>query len=66
MFLENINELAHFDEAGHLTVKGKKDMWSEIINHICLFDAEEIHLQPRPRKPIKGTGDEGDNSKNYR
>ena len=62
MYLENVNEELHFDTLGKLTAKGKNEMWTEIIHQIRLFDLEEIHLKPRPRKPthqkcILGAGD---------
>ena len=49
----------YFDHMGKLTGRGKQEMWLEIIHQIKLFDAEELHLKPRPREPGKGSGDQG-------
>ena len=50
MYLDNLTDQSHFDQTGKLTGRGKYEMWSKIIHQFRLFDAEELHLKPRPRK----------------
>ena len=60
MYTENMVECGHFDQIGKLTLKGKQEMWCEVIHQIKLFDLEQIYLKPHPcnTRKVGASGDE--------